>query len=178
MTKTINFYLLLLLALFVVHSCKQELPKTEFVFDPQTAEYEVISMYADSTPQVVTYYKVDEKGYKTNEIIGEAFFYENKQEHTKGALKNGKREGLWYSYFRDGSVQSEIFYADGKYHDTYKVYRAKDLLWFEGHYNMGICDGTWHYYDEQGNETRTVKADKHTIVCEYCGKCAGIKSKK
>jgi antitoxin component YwqK of YwqJK toxin-antitoxin module len=126
---------------------------------------------------VVYYYKTDEKGNKTDEKVGEAYYYENKQQFVGGGLKEGKREGKWYAFFRDGSVQTEAFYIDGKEHGDYNVYRENGNPFFKGHYDHGNCDGTWSWYDENGNQTKKIKADKNTIACEYCQKCLKLKKK-
>jgi len=160
---------------FVFTACHNKKPKP--VFDLNTPGGEVMSAYDDTTPQVVFYYKVDNKGKKTQEKIGEAYFYENKQEYVGGGLKDGKRDGKWYAFFRDGSVQTEAFYIDGKEHGAYNVYRENGNPIFKGHYDHGICNGTWYWYDETGKQTKKIKADKNTIVCEYCPKCLQLKQK-
>jgi antitoxin component YwqK of YwqJK toxin-antitoxin module len=136
-----------------------------------------MASYNDTIPQVVFYYKVDKKGNQTQEKIGEAYYYDNKQEYIGGGLKDGKREGKWYAFFKDGSVQTEAFYIDGKEHGAYNIYRENGKPLFKGHYDHGICNGTWYWYDENGKQTKKVKADKNTIACEYCSKCMRLKQK-
>jgi antitoxin component YwqK of YwqJK toxin-antitoxin module len=157
-------------------ACKKKNPKP--VFDLNSPGGEVIAMYTDSIPQVVFYYKLDEKGKHTQEKIGEAYYYENQQQYVGGGFKDGKREGKWYAFFRDGSVQTEAFYIDGKEHGAYNVYRENGNPYYKGHYDHGNCDGTWTWYDEEGNITKKIKADKNTAACEYCEKCQQIRNKR
>jgi len=154
-------------------SCRDRSPKP--IFDKNTPGREVVAAYNDTTPQVVIYYKVDENGNPTQEKIGESFYYENNQEYVGGGLKNGKRDGKWYAFFRDGSVQTEAYYIDGKEQGAYNVYRENGKPYYKGHYDHGNCDGTWYWYDEDGNVTKKIKADNNTIACGYCRKCMQLK---
>ncbi|MCL2435382.1 MAG: hypothetical protein FWD09_04495 [Lentimicrobiaceae bacterium] len=154
---------------------KQQKPPTpEFTLD--TPGGEVVAFYNDDSPQIVFYYKTDEQGQPTQEKIGEAYFYENKQEYVTGGLKEGQRDGKWYAFFRDGSVQTEAFYVNGKEHGDYIVYRESGKPIFRGHYNHGVCAGTWYWYDEAGKQTKKIKADANTVACEYCQKCLKLKN--
>jgi len=169
-----NLWIFGILACFAACNNKQQKrPTPEFTLN--TPGGAVMVAYNDSTPQVVFFYKIDEDGNTTQEKIGEAYFYENKQEYVSGGLKDGNRDGQWYAFFRDGSVQTEAFYVDGKEHGAYNVYRENGKLLFKGHYNHGVCDGTWIWYNEEGKQTKKIKADKNTIACEYCPKCMQLK---
>ena len=175
MTKKINpFYQsLLIVGLIICFSACNKKPKP--VFDLNSPGGEIIASYNDTLPQIVFYYKVDENGNKTQEKIGEAYYYDNKQEYVGGGLKEGKRDGKWYAFFKDGSVQTEAFYIDGQEHGAYNVYREPGKPLYKGHFNHGICDGTWYFYDEDGKQTQKIKADKNTIACGYCSKCQNLK---
>ena len=178
MKKTIiqYFQVLWVLGLFLFFtSCNTKAPKP--VFDLNSPGGEVIALHSDSTPKIVHYYKVDKNGNTTREKIGEAYYYENKQEYVGGGLKDGQRNGKWYAFFRDGSVQTEAYYIDGKEHGDYNVYRENGKPLFKGHYNNGICDGVWYWFNVDGVQTRRIKADNNTIACEYCQKCLSLKQK-
>ncbi|MCL2247384.1 MAG: hypothetical protein FWC10_09805 [Lentimicrobiaceae bacterium] len=168
-------YLWIFGILFLLISCKEKHAPPKLVFDKDTPGGEVIASFEDETPQVVYFYKIDEKGRQTSEKVGVAEYYPNQQERAGGGLKNGKREGQWYAFFPDGSVQTEAFYINGKEHGAYNVYRENGNPIFKGHYDNGICDGTWYWYDETGKQIRKVKADKNTIACEYCTKCIKLR---
>ena len=154
-------------------ACHKRNPKPVFQVDDPGSE--VIASYGDSIPQLVFFYKVDKSGNKTQEKIGEAYYYDNKQEYVGGGLKEGKREGKWYAFFKDGSVQTEAFYINGKEHGNYNVYRENGKPLFKGHYDHGICNGTWYWYNEKGDLLRKIQADENTIACEYCEKCLKLK---
>jgi hypothetical protein len=176
MTKTVNIFfqfLIILEFLFCITACRNKTPKP--VFDINSPGGEVVAMYSDSIPQIVFFYKIDEKGNKTQEKIGEAYYYENRHEYVGGGMKEGKREGKWQAFFRDGSLQTEAFYVDGKEHSAYNVYRENGNPVYKGHYDHGVCDGIWYWYDENGIVTKKIKADANTIACGYCSKCTRLK---
>ena len=156
-------------------ACHNKQPKPEFTLN--TPGGEIVEAWNDTLPKVVFYYKVDKTGNKTDEKIGVAEFYQNKQEYVTGGLKDGKRDGKWYAFFRNGSVQTEAFYVNGKEHGAYNVYRENGNPIYKGHYNHGVCDGTWTWYDEKGNQTKNIKADENTMACEWCSKCMKLKAK-
>lgn len=170
-----GLWILWVLVFLVSCNNTQAPPKPEFDLD--TPGGEVVVAFEDNTPQVVFYYKIDETGNQTQEHIGVAEFYANQQERLGGGLKEGKRNGQWYAFFPDGSVQTNAFYMDGKEHGNYMVYRENGKPYYKGHFDYGICDGTWFWYDENGKVTRKIKADKNTIACEYCKKCLELKQK-
>jgi len=161
--------------LFFITACcnKQEPPK--LVFDLDTPGGEVVASFEDDTPQVVFFYKIDERGETTQEQIGVAEYYPNMQERLGGALSNGKREGQWYAFFPDGSIQTDAFYINGIEHGDYIVYRDNGHPIYKGHYEHGNCDGTWYWFDENGKQIKKIKADAKTIACEYCKKCFTLK---
>jgi len=179
MSKTINFLhqnLWIVIILIFFAACNKQ-SKPKLVFDIDTPGGEVMETYNDSTPRTVYYYKLDEKGVPTQEKIGEVHYFENKQEYTSGGYKDGKKDGKWYSFFRDGSLQSEISYSDGKEHGAYLINREDGKPMIKGHYDHGNCDETWYWYDENGKEIKKIKADKNTIACDYCPKCLKLKQK-
>ena len=176
MNKTLNLFWQSILAFCIIvciASCGKKAPQP--VFEINSSGGEVMAMYNDTVPQVVFFYKTDAQGNKTNEKIGEAYYYENQQEYIGGGIKEGKRDGKWHAFFRDGSVQTEAFYIDGLEHGHYNVYRENGHPLYKGHYDHGICDGTWYWYDENGKVTKKIKADKNTIACGYCKKCLNLK---
>ena len=147
------------------------------VFDADLPGSEVILSFEDATPRVVFHFKIDENGNQTPEQIGVSEYYPNQQERLGGGLKDGQRNGQWYAFFPDGTVQTDAFYVNGKEHGPYVVYRDNGKPFYQGHFNNGNCDGTWYWYDEAGQQTRMVVADKKTIACDYCKKCISLKTK-
>ena len=177
LTKLIYKVFWIIGMLFLLTACKNKQAVPKPVFDLDSPGGEVVASFEDDSPQVLIYYKIDENGDQTQEQIGVAEFYPNQQERAGGSLKEGKRNGQWYAFFSDGSLQTDAFYIDGIEHGYYTVYRENGNPYYKGHYDHGICDGTWYWYDETGKQTKKIKANKKTIACEYCKKCLELKQK-
>ena len=64
------------------------------------------------------------------------YYYKNGTLMNEGFYKNGKMIGMWMSYFEDGQINS---------HGSYKYTES-------GSYSRK--DGTWKYYNENGQLTR------------------------
>jgi len=170
-----NLWIFGILACFAACQNKQQHPKPEFTLN--TPGGKVNEYWNDTLPKVVYYYKIDETGEPTTEEVGVAEFYQNKQEYVSGGLKDGNKEGKWFAFYRDGLVQTETFYVDGKIHGVYNLYRENGKPLLKGYYDHDICTGTWTWYDEAGKQTKKIKADKNTIACEWCAKCLQLKHK-
>ena len=135
----------------------------------------VVENNDDGTPKHVVYYKVDDKGKMTDEVVREIHYYPGKKKYIDGGFNHGKRDGEWFAYFESGKVQTQAYYIDGKEHGDYIVFRDNGTMIYKGHYNMGICDGVWHEYNDQGEETKTIVADENTMACQGCAKCRALR---
>jgi antitoxin component YwqK of YwqJK toxin-antitoxin module len=65
--------------------------------------------------------------------------------------KNGKRHGTWEAFYPDGSAWSLHTYENGIQVGDYRTWHPNRQPFIEGHYDAtGTPDGTWFFYDEQG----------------------------
>ncbi len=138
----------------------------------------VIEQNSDDTPKIVYYYKMDKEGNVTEEVTREEHFFEGGKKYVEGDIKNGARNGEWFAYFPDGSVQVSAYYVDGKEHGDYKVFRENGNPYYTGEYDHGICVGTWKEYDEKGDVTKTTIAEGDHLACKNCPRCMEIKRKQ
>lgn len=138
----------------------------------------VTELNVDSTPKVVLYYDLDEKGMPTENVNREIHYYPGKKKYIEGGVKNDLRNGEWKSYFENGNVQSEIFYIQGKENGDYKVYRENGNRFIEGHFDMGNCVGEWSFYGENGDLNQTLIADDKTVICGSCPRCSEVRESK
>ena len=111
--------------------------------------------YEDESPKVVVYYVLDSLGNLTGEVAHETHFYENHQKYIDGNRDGEHRDGLWYAYFPDGTVQTKAYYADGKENGRYTVYYSNGNVRYTGVYNYGVKTGEWRFYNEDGTLART-----------------------
>lgn len=109
-----------------------------------------VKKYEDESPKVMLYYVLDSLGQPTDEISHETHFYENHRKYIDGNRSGENRDGLWYAYFPDGTVQTMAHYVDGKENGRYTVYYSNGNVRYTGEYNMGAKTGEWRFYNEDG----------------------------
>ena len=73
----------------------------------------------------------------------------------RGIMKDGKRDGLWKSFYENGTPWSETTFVSG-------VKTGKTITWYEdgkkryeGEYTNDRESGLWNYRDEKGKEVST-----------------------
>lgn len=81
--------------------------------------------------------------------------YPSGQLKMKGEMLQGKRNGLWVSYYENGLKWSEDTYnlgaRDGKCVSFYENGQVRYI----GYYTNNIKSGKWDFYDEQGSLTKS-----------------------
>lgn len=87
--------------------------------------------------------------------------YPSGEKKMTGKYEDGEREGVWSSWYRDGTLRSECRYKDGKRHGFYQTWFKNGKLRFKGQYHHGKRTGEWKFYDKNGELIRTEKFD-HT----------------
>lgn len=137
----------------------------------------VRNCYADSTPRDIYFYRVDEQGNRTDEIVKEVHCYENRNIYIEGDIKHTERDGVWNAYFKNGRLQATCTYKEGIQVGEEKVYYENGNLMYKGQYDNGICTGKWEFFDESGVRTQSLVADDTTIVCRSCPKCLRLMGK-
>jgi len=108
----------------------------------------VEARYPNEQPQYVRKYD------KSGDCVYETEYYESGQVRMEGAMKNGKRQGEWNAYLRDGRSWSIDVFKDGVLDGPSTVYWENGNLRWEGYYKAGKHCGEWKWYDEQGNLLR------------------------
>ena len=68
--------------------------------------------------------------------------------------KDGKRDGVYKEYDKNGKLSKEKNYEDGWLDGVFKVYHVNGNLGIEGNYEDGKRDGVHKYYDENGKLER------------------------
>jgi antitoxin component YwqK of YwqJK toxin-antitoxin module len=77
-------------------------------------------------------------------------YHPNGNIKTKGLLKNGKRTGVWTSYFVSGKVQSESKFDKGKLNGKTATYYPNGNVQYMGLYINNEKDDNWFFYLEDG----------------------------
>ena len=56
----------------------------------------------------------------------------------RGLLKNGKKEGFWQTFYKDGKLDSKRNYKNGKRHGLSIYYYENGQIGGEGYYKNGV----------------------------------------
>ena len=67
------------------------------------------------------------------------------------------RDGLWISYYEEGTKWSESYYLDGKRDGHSITFYPNGQIRYVGEYKKDEKIGTWTFYDEAGNLTHEEK---------------------
>lgn len=78
--------------------------------------------------------------------------------------KNGKLDGCWKSYFKDGGVQIISNWTNDTLNGLYQAYYLPQSIAEKGNYVMGKKIGRWYYYI---NREQDEKSDLAFIVDYY-----------
>ncbi len=116
---------------------------------------ETAESYPDGSAKLIRTYK-DDGRIKT--LIKECKYYPNHQKYMEGGYKNGKRDGVWTSWFENGNKWSEGYFKDGLAEGQRTIYRENGKKYIEGKYITGVKTGIWKIYDENGN---LIKEEKY-----------------
>jgi len=88
---------------------------------------------------------------------------------TKGSYKNGKKHGLWETYYENGLLKNKANYRDGKNDGTWEVYSYDGSLSVKGIFKDGKKDGLWKTFFQNGQveSKETYKDGKRVGFWEY-----------
>jgi len=119
----------------------------------------VVATNEDGTPKVVYFFKKDSLGQPTTVKVHERYLYPGNKKYIDGNIANENRDGLWYAYFKDGTVQTMAHYVNGRENGQYTVYHGNGKVYYTGKFALGKRVGKWTFYDEQERLTKTVDFD-------------------
>ena len=77
-------------------------------------------------------------------------YWKNGTISSKGHYKKGKQDGSWLYYFDNGNVWSEESWKDGKHEGTWITYWDNGKLRSKGDYINGKQEGPWVSYWKSG----------------------------
>jgi antitoxin component YwqK of YwqJK toxin-antitoxin module len=86
--------------------------------------------------------------------------YESGVIKMRGMMKNGKREGLWKSWYANGSPWSETTFQGGLKNGRTTTWYENEKKRYDGFYTNDIESGKWTFWDEQGNVVKEVEYTK------------------
>ena len=68
----------------------------------------------------------------------------------QGKIKNGKEEGAWFTYFKNGQLRSKSNYKNGEREGAWVAFNIRGDLYTRGNYKNGKKEGAWFYFKENG----------------------------
>ncbi len=122
-----------------------------------TRPYEYVELtYPDGTPQVVKYYKTEEK----KVLLKKVEYYENGMKRIEGSYKNGQRDGEWNAWYDNGNPWSKGFYNEGVENGIKTVWHKNGQKYYEGPIINDQRAGIWKFWNEEGDLVKEVNYDK------------------
>jgi len=67
------------------------------------------------------------------------------------------RHGLYQSYWQNGNLKSEGYYAHGSETGHWSDYHENGQMAACGQYVEGMQQGTWRFWDSEGNEEQSAE---------------------
>ena len=86
--------------------------------------------------------------------------YPNGNVRMKGMMKDGKREGLWKSYYETGLQWSETTFEAGIKNGRTSTWYENGKKRYDGFYKNDLESGKWIYWNEAGEQMSTKDFDK------------------
>ncbi|HXK80987.1 MAG TPA: hypothetical protein PLO05_02370 [Bacteroidales bacterium] len=124
---------------------------------------EIVKTHSSGKPAKVQYFDTS----SNNKVLKhEIRYYQNGKKEMEGAYKNGKRHGKWIAWYDNEVVWSIGYYKQGLKHGKSEVYFPNGEVRYEKNYVNDTADGTWLFFDENGNPIGKVVYQKGEIIEE------------
>ena len=68
----------------------------------------------------------------------------------QGSIKNGKFDGAWVKYHKNGQLFFKANYKNGRAEGAWVYYRKNGQLWRKSNYKDGKAEGAWFSYSDNG----------------------------
>lgn len=79
------------------------------------------------------------------------YIYDTDQPRETGRITNGKKEGIWTTYYRNGNIESKGSYSNGEKKGEWNEYHENGKLKEEGSYLNDKKVSTWNTYYDDGS---------------------------
>lgn len=99
---------------------------------------------------------------KTDSIVenGEQIYYHKSGAvEMRGNMKDGKRDGLWKSFYENGLPWSETTFKEGKKEGKTTTWYENGKKRYEGSFKNDVESGRWVFWNEDGTLVDTKNYD-------------------
>ncbi len=129
--------------------------------DTLGGQYErIIVDYFGDTAVKTIHYQEDSLNYL------EIKYHSNGEKYIEGWIKDGQREGEWFSWYPNGVLWSYGAYIEGKRNGYSEAYYENGTIRIKQQYYEGVPDGTWFFYSDNGDAILEVVYDKGEKLSE------------
>lgn len=90
-------------------------------------------------------------------VTGNKIFHENGKVYMMGKIVNSERDGIWKTYYEDGTHWSETSFKEGLTHGPTTTWYKNGKIRFTGFYTDGEKSGTWYWYNEKGELNKKIE---------------------
>ncbi|MFB6307440.1 MAG: toxin-antitoxin system YwqK family antitoxin, partial [Flavobacteriales bacterium] len=81
--------------------------------------------------------------------------------HTEiGNFANGKKDGVWKHFYRNGQLKFKGKYVDGMPVEEHVWFHKNGKEQLIGEYSAGVKDGKWKRYNKKGELILTIEYEK------------------
>ncbi len=84
-------------------------------------------------------------------------FYRNKKVSEEIGWKNGKKNGIWRKYYDSGKIRMETRYINNELDGIFHVFYKTGRMYIDGGYKADLKNGVWNFYDKQGKLDKTIE---------------------
>jgi antitoxin component YwqK of YwqJK toxin-antitoxin module len=129
----INTFFILVIAFLLSCSNKNGYCKTEKISFNDSLE---IKIYFNQSNEAINTIIIENKNSGINNVYG--FHNDGITPSLIGKEKNGKRTGVYYTYYSSGGLNNKINYSNGKFQGNYKSYSEDGELLYDAYYENGV----------------------------------------
>ena len=87
-------------------------------------------------------------------------FYPGGKLKFQGVMKNGKRDGVWRSFYENGAKWSETTFLEGRKNGKTTTWYDNSTIRYEGNFANDMESGKWIYFDEKGKKIKEIDFDR------------------
>ncbi|MBK8809061.1 MAG: hypothetical protein IPO21_21495 [Bacteroidales bacterium] len=114
-------------------------------------EEHVLSQYPNGTPMQIEFYlKNDSLKVPVKEV---RYNLDGEKEH-EGTFENGKKHGLWKSWYTNGEKKSEYNFSAGMKNGEFTEWYDNGNIMFQGSYANDMPSGRWIFWNIEGKLER------------------------
>ena len=84
----------------------------------------------------------------------------------KGSMINNKINGKAFGYHQNGNIAMVCNFVEDSFHGYAALYYDSKIIKYEGSYDMGIIDGEWTAYMQDGDILREYVYENGQLITE------------